>query len=148
MWNSRRHAGALHSLHPQSPLPLHWLTTPKGHPLPTTTNLHNTHYFPIQLFFLNYLNPIIKVLQSFKPLQTTSTTTHCHTLNTRIFIHTSHSSIYSTAAGRVKYPLNRYKMSEALCHTISAILTLCATSHCTAPCSTPPAQHTPSSHTP
>jgi hypothetical protein len=41
-----------------SPLWIHWLTTLEGHPLPTTTNLHNTHYFPIQLFILDYLNLI------------------------------------------------------------------------------------------
>jgi hypothetical protein len=93
------------------PLPFHWLTTLAGHPLPTTNHHHNTHYFPIQLFFLECLN--LKVLQSFKLLPTTSSMTHCHTVKTGIIIHTSHSSINSMAAGRVIYLLNRHKMGKA-----------------------------------
>ena len=97
----------------RSPLPLHWRTTLTGHPLPTATSI--THYFPIQLFFLECLN--LKVLQSFKLLPTTSSMTHCHTLNSGIFIHTSHSSINSMATGRAIHLLYRHKTA------VSAILT-------------------------
>jgi len=133
----------------RSPLPIHWLTALAGHPLPTTNNHHNTHYFPIQLFFLEYLN--LKVLQSFKLLPTTSSMTLSHREERN---HHSHFPFQHQQHGRWKshIPAQQIQNGQGLASCHFCNLNHCATSHCTAPCSTPAALcalqdlPTPSSH--